>query len=298
MSSDAAVRPGEFFPLKTLDPSVSVWRLWVGGRELTAMRALPAASDREPRGVALLLPGFTGSKEDFEYVVPALARLGWEAWGLTHRGQADSDNAPRYDLADFASDAVEAARIIARFERAGTAPRPHLLGHSFGGVVAGDAALLGGADVFASVTFLCSGPHGWDGRMGDRGDPFEADPSSTIWTIEHATPEAADAVAAANPHEAFRRERARQEDRDCIRGMARILEGHPDRGAALAAMGLPVLVAHGDTDDAWPVDMQRDWAHRMGARYEVIAGAGHLPNLEQPAATAALLDEFWAARAR
>lgn len=34
-------------------------------------------------------------------------------------------------------------------------------------------------------------------------------------------------------------------------------------------------------------------ARRLSARYAVIDGAGHLPNLENPTATADLLDSFW-----
>jgi len=153
-------------------------------------------------------------------------------------------------------------------------------------------AILAAPDVFADVTFLCSGPRGWEGRMGDRLTTYDASEHATYWEMEFATPEAM-AEALADPHQAFRRERAAREDEAATRAIAQILEEHVDRGAALAATGLPILVAHGDTDDAWPLDWQRDWAERMGARYEVIEGAGHLPNLDQPAVTARLLSEFW-----
>jgi pimeloyl-ACP methyl ester carboxylesterase len=78
-----------------------------------------------------------------------------------------------------------------------------------------------------------------------------------------------------------------------LQGMADSLRGEPDRVAELAATGVPVLVAHGVDDDAWPLAEQKDMAQRLGGRYEVIPTAAHSPAVENPAATIALLTKFW-----
>lgn len=80
---------------------------------------------------------------------------------------------------------------------------------------------------------------------------------------------------------------------DSLLGAIDILADPADSTPELAVTALPVLVAHGAHDDAWPQEWQRTMAERLGARYEVIAGAGHLPNQENPVATADLLSDFW-----
>jgi pimeloyl-ACP methyl ester carboxylesterase len=77
--------------------------------------------------------------------------------------------------------------------------------------------------------------------------------------------------------------------------MAEAMTSEPDRVAELAATGVPVLVAHGVADDAWPPAVQEDMAHRLGARHEVIPGAIHSPAIENPPRTLAVLLDFWAA---
>jgi pimeloyl-ACP methyl ester carboxylesterase len=64
--------------------------------------------------------------------------------------------------------------------------------------------------------------------------------------------------------------------------------------AELAATGVPVLVAHGEADDAWLPSVQADMARRLGARHEVIDGSIHSPAVENPPRTVAVLLDFWA----
>ena len=61
----------------------------------------------------------------------------------------------------------------------------------------------------------------------------------------------------------------------------------------LKATGLPVLVTHGEADDAWMPHVQADMAERLGARYEVIEDAIHSPAVENPPKTVAVLCSFW-----
>ncbi len=67
----------------------------------------------------------------------------------------------------------------------------------------------------------------------------------------------------------------------------------PDRTDELRATGVPVLVAYGEADDAWPPAEQAGMATRLGADGVAIAGAGHSPAAELPDETAALLDRWW-----
>lgn len=58
-------------------------------------------------------------------------------------------------------------------------------------------------------------------------------------------------------------------------------------------IAVPTLCVVGDEDGATPPELMRQTADLIpGARYEVIAGAGHLPCIEQPQALADLIDAF------
>lgn len=63
--------------------------------------------------------------------------------------------------------------------------------------------------------------------------------------------------------------------------------------AALAGLACPVLVIAGEHDPIWPPDALAGIVAAMpDARMEVIAGAGHSPYFEQPAAFNALIADF------
>lgn len=58
-------------------------------------------------------------------------------------------------------------------------------------------------------------------------------------------------------------------------------------------IAVPTLCVVGEEDGATPPELMRQTADLIpGARYEVIAGAGHLPCIEQPQALADLIDAF------
>jgi len=63
-----------------------------------------------------------------------------------------------------------------------------------------------------------------------------------------------------------------------------------DLSATAASLRVPTLCLVGDADLSTPPEMVRWTAETIpGARFETIAEAGHLPCIEQPAATAALI---------
>ena len=76
--------------------------------------------------------------------------------------------------------------------------------------------------------------------------------------------------------------------------MAEAMLNEPDRVAELAAVGLPLLVANGEADDAWLPHVQADMAARLGARHEVINNSIHSPAIENPPRTVEVLLDFWA----
>jgi len=59
------------------------------------------------------------------------------------------------------------------------------------------------------------------------------------------------------------------------------------------ALDLPVLCIVGDQDGSTPPDLVRELASLIkGSRFEIIEGAGHIPCVEQPEATIALIRRF------
>ncbi|POH71307.1 alpha/beta hydrolase [Cryobacterium zongtaii] len=275
------------FGTLALAPELEHFTVHTAAGPLTAFRVLPAGPRR---GVALLVPGFTGSKEDFRLLLPLIAAHGWEAVSYSQRGQADSA-APagieNYRLEDFAADAVTVAHEI------GAGGAVHLVGHSLGGLVA-RAALLHSISQeqspaqFADLTMLCSGPGGRAGVHAANAALVAEHGTLAVWALDH--PEGSPLTA----DDVFVRDRLIASSVDNILGGARILDSTPDTTDAVRASAVPTLVAHGDSDDAWPIPSQRLMAEQLGAQYRVIPQAGHLPNLDNPGFTAAMLNDFWA----
>ncbi|WP_102227039.1 3-oxoadipate enol-lactonase [Acidimangrovimonas sediminis] len=65
-----------------------------------------------------------------------------------------------------------------------------------------------------------------------------------------------------------------------------------DMTESTRALTLPVLAMAGDQDGSTPPDLVKATAELSNAAFHVIPGAGHLPCIEQPEATAALIAAF------
>jgi pimeloyl-ACP methyl ester carboxylesterase len=266
-----------------------------------ALCADPAGgvADRQP---ALLVPGYTGSKEDFLSVFESLAAAGRTVTAIDLRGQFESDPAADrfgYGLDDLGQDVVALAAAIAD-----DSGQVHVLGHSFGGLVARQAALTAPAS-FASLTLLCSGP----GTIGGLRAQVLRDLLGYLEPAGHDIGRLADMIvhawdsqmrpqaeAEGTPAEIIEFLRKRTL-RSCPLGLVE-MAGHllncPDRTAELARVAtFPILVSYGENDDAWPPDAQDLMAKRLAAERICIPGAGHSPAVEAPETTAAMLTAFW-----
>ncbi|MCU1693919.1 MAG: Alpha/beta hydrolase [Frankiales bacterium] len=256
-----------------------------------------AAHVQEPDGGAratvLLVPGYTGSKEDFRLLLPPLAAAGLRAVAVDQRGQYESpgpDDDDAYTVEALGAHLLEAARSLA-------AP-VHLLGHSFGGLVS-RAAVLQDPGTFSSLVLMSSGPGALGGNRADMMQFLRP-------LVEQgglpAVRDAVEAVEADDPRAQamgadlrdFLRARFLAGSQTGLLAMGDALLGEPDRVADLAAVAPRTLVLHGADDDAWTPEAQADMAQRLGAEHVVVPGAAHSPAVENAPDTVAALLRFYA----
>ena len=260
------------------------------------LAALDTGGDAH-RGTVLMVAGYTGSKEDFAPLLRPLARVGYRVVALDQRGQYESpgpDDPAEYSVEILAGDVVAVARTL-REESGGTL---HLVGHSFGGLVT-RAAVLAEPRLFTSFTLLGSGPSRLTGRRAELldhlGPLLDAGGVPLVHeTLEQVAMTDPTAQAVPAPTRAFYTRRFLRNSAAGLRGMADAMLAEPDRVAELKATGIPVLVAHGEADDAWLPHVQADMAQRLGARHQVIDNSIHSPAVENPPRTLEVLCDFWA----
>jgi pimeloyl-ACP methyl ester carboxylesterase len=269
-----------------------------------ALEAIPASGVCEREG-ALLVPGYTGSKEDFIAILDLLADGSRQVTAIDMRGQFET--AGTRDPDGYAAAALGADILAIMYE---TGAR-HLVGHSYGGLIGREAALAEGGAGFASLTLMSSGPAALTGprarelramlaALGLADEPGAGPPPepadlqagiADVWRV-HLEPQAV-AAAVPAPVVAFLARRMLANDPSGLVLMARHMLAAPDRTAELARLDLPVLVIYGEDDNAWSPVAQETMAQRLGARRLCIPAAAHSPAVEAPATTASALTQFW-----
>ncbi|MDQ2839319.1 MAG: alpha/beta hydrolase [Actinomycetota bacterium] len=247
------------------------------------------------RELVLLVPGYTGSKEDFMPLLRPLAAAGYRAVAIDQRGQHESAWAD--SAAGYAIDALAADLCWLAAELSSDGIALHLVGHSFGGLVS-RLAVLSRPALFADLVLMSSGPAGIGGRrraLLDAGEHILAEHGmAALWDQLQNQNRADPAYVRPAPAlQAFLQARFMATDPVSLKVMGTTLRDEPDRVAALAAACSKLLVLHGTDDDAWPPAVQAEMATRLGAAYAVIERAAHSPAVENPADTVTALIEFW-----
>ncbi|GFM99212.1 alpha/beta fold hydrolase [Streptomyces fulvorobeus] len=277
-------RPPTFTP----PPCARARTLRTARGDFAVLDALPPDGTRS---TALLLPGYTGSKEDFIALLEPLADAGFRVVSVDGRGQFETEGGDRPE--DYAQGEL-ARDVLALAEALGAGQSPvHLLGHSLGGQVARAAVLLD-ASPFRSLTLMSSGPAevapGQRDRIKMLGDALRTLSMAQVWEAMRVLDPPQDADI--GDGEDLRRRWLRHSPAQLVATGAQ-LSAEPDRVAELAAVPLPVHVVSGESDDVWPVELLDDMARRLGARRTTVIGAEHSPNTARPVETAAALVSFW-----
>ena len=246
--------------------------------------ALNIFEPSEYKGDAILIHGFTGSKEDFDYIGPLLAARGYRTFAYDHRGIHESPHSAAgstYSMEAYARDAIEIAR---RFNLSS----PHLFGHSYGGAVAQRAVILE-PGLFASLTLFCSGPHSRE-NLGLSKVILERQVGKTM---QESWDEFAGVLYVSHKRRSFMEKRWLANDPLSIVEQAKDLSTFTSVIPEVAATKIASHVIYGESDDAWPLAMQDQMAADLSAPVTVIKDAGHCPNEDQPEATAKVIADFW-----
>jgi pimeloyl-ACP methyl ester carboxylesterase len=224
----------------------------------------------------VLVPGATGSKEDFLLMLPLLTAAGYRVEAFDLAGQYESAGAgpenlrppgSRYTLEEFVDD------LIVVLESGATPV--HLLGYSFAGTVAA-ACTVGRPDLVATLTLLSAPPMpgralgGFKrvGRLIGRAGPRLSAAvmvQGVRWNVTRVGPR----------RQAFVRDRLRYTRRSSVRDVLGLMASTPDLALAVRGTGVPALVAVG-TGDLWPLELHRTFAASMGAEF-VAYRTGHSP---------------------
>ena len=229
----------------------------------------------------VLIPGATGSKEDFVLMLPELAEAGYFALSCDIAGQYESARAGpenlvpprrRYDYELFRDD------LLAMLDAGEGAS--HVVGYSFAATVA-QLAFKQRPEKFRSLTLISCPPEpgqcfrglrfiGWfSGWVNSR-----AGTALMIWGIRRN-------VARVAPKRLrFVKSRFAFTRRSSVVDIIGLMKHTPDLRRVLAAATLPKFVAVGE-HDLWPLALHRHFAQSIGARITVYRG-GHSPSETSP----------------
>lgn len=282
---------GTPFGPQSVDPALASFAIPIEAGNLTA---LATRNIETAERLAVFIPGFTGSKEDFIQFLPILresisnpTRTALLAY--SQRGQADSfapRNTSSYTLEDFIQDGCKVLKRVGAEDR-----KVDLVGHSFGGVVARRIALRKPEYLRSLVMF----------SSGATSIPRTLDTEKAISMIEKfgpsvvyrgAFPQRKD-VQQPEPEVEMFRLRAHATSVDNLLSIASILATFEDVTEALKQLDIPMMSVFGANDTVWPSGVYAQEAARLSIPAVSIPKAGHSAQLDTPHALAHMLTEFW-----
>jgi len=202
------------------------------------------------------------------------------------RGHGLSDAPPQpYRLDDHIDDLAALLRHL-------DVSNAVVIGLSVGGMIA--QGLATNHPHLVRALILCDTAHkiGTDAMWNDRIDAVNADGIASLaeaimlrwFTPAYRSPE--------NPDYAGYVNMLTRTPADGYAGTCAALRD-ADLTASTRALDLPTLCIVGDQDGSTPPDLVRELASLIkGARFEIIADAGHIPCVEQPEATISLIRSF------
>jgi pimeloyl-ACP methyl ester carboxylesterase len=243
---------------------------------------VPAFDERGGGDTAVvMLHGVGGGAAAWAGQLESFARAGYRAVAWDAPGYGGAPAIDPYDLAGLACSLEALLDALA-------APRVVLLGHSMGGMLAQEAAVAFPRKIAGLVLSATSPAFGRpDGEwqrsfLGERLGPLDA--GKTMADLAPALvgrmvgPDA-DPAGVRRAIEVMSRVRG-----ETYRKALAAIVGF-DRRAALGALRLPVLAIAGEHDaTAPPAGMEKMAGKIPGAEYVLLAGCGHLANLERPRA--------------
>lgn len=271
---------------------VSEVKLKAGNKELGALVTEPESIHA---GTIVFVPGWSGSREDFVAVLPLLSSLGWHCFSIDQNGQPASYGSNKledFSLESFAQDLIDLANSFSE--------PIHLIGHSFGGIVAQYAASKS-PQSFASVTLLCSGTgplpkENWGGLPALVQAVENGRSLAFIWFVKTLVLTILRKQSFSKPVRKWRKERWLNTNPLSLKVMSELLmkvENVTEKlKTTLSKHKLPILVMRGENDDAWPRKEQLEMAQTLNATFIEILGAAHSPARELPDKTAIELDTF------
>jgi pimeloyl-ACP methyl ester carboxylesterase len=266
---------------------------------LAHLRWIPAQGQGGDHPPVVMIHGVGGSRaawaETWSDTGRVLAEAGHLAIAVDLPGYGDSPAITPYDLAGLAGAVAD---LIASLPGGLPSGRAVLVGHSLGGMVAQEVAarspqcIAGLALVSTSSAFGKPDGDWQQAFLRSRFAPLDAGLGMTGLAAQLvpamvAPGTAAERIAAAQAL------MARVPEATYRAALTALLAF--DRRAALADIAVPTLVITGELDGASPPKVAEGMAARIpGARLTIVPGAGHLLNLEQPAALHAELRDLLA----
>jgi pimeloyl-ACP methyl ester carboxylesterase len=257
------------------------WRAFAPGTERSSFDAPSGALARVALGPVdgprvVLVPGATGSKEDFVLMMPLFAAAGYRVESYDLAGQYESWAAGPWNLDPARTSYDERLfldDLLAVLDDG--APRAHVLGYSFAATLA-ELALLVRPDRFASLTLLSAPPEPGQAFRGvKRIGPISGLTSPRqgaalmLWGIRNN-------LNRVPPRRlAFVRERFALTRRESVDDIIALMMQTPDVRTELLASPVPKLVAVGE-HDLWPRELHERFAREIGARFAVYP-TGHSP---------------------